>query len=82
MFYNLTFRRDLKAFKLTKRIFCRQINADFNSTFGYHGPPDRGVAFIFEVELIDGSEGEKHYCLGPICHGSTVGCCEKYFKAM
>ena len=82
LFYNPTFRKDLELFSLIKKIFCRRIDQDFNLTYGYHGPADLGVAFIFEVQYIDGSEGERHYCLGPICYESKVGCCEKYFKAM
>ena len=75
--FNEQFQNDLSNIQEITNIKCQSITQEFNTTYGYHGPPGRGVAFIFEVKLVNGTQNSNHYCLGNMCE---YGCSVSSFK--
>ena len=75
--FNSTFQNDLIQIKEIKKIKCEIVDQNFNRLYGFHGPPGRGVAFLFEVEYLNGQFNTLHYCLGNKCQ---YGCLVSSFK--
>ena len=75
--FNTELQNDLNRIKFTRSIYCRIVDDQFNQTWGYHGPVNRGTAFLFENVLLDDSIESKHYCLG---NGCPYGCLMSSFR--
>ena len=76
--FNKQFQNESEEFRDISKIECRIISREFNDKYGFHGPPGRGVAFIFHVVLMSGETDERHYCLGYNRNCDTA-CSADYF---
>ena len=75
--FNEQFQNDILNIEEITNIKCQPVTEEFNTTYGFHGPPGRDVAFIFEVKLVNGTTNLNHYCLGNMCQ---YGCSVSAFK--
>lgn len=73
LLFSVKFREEMKKVVMVNKIKCAIVSDRFNQMYGYHGPPNRGVAFVFYFKRKNGNLYSKHFCLGNRCdYGCTV----------
>ena len=76
--FNKEFRNVIPNIDRVIQIKCHIVDENVNDTWGYHGIPGRGTAFLFHILLKSGERKFEQYCLGRGCQNKE--CSEEHYS--